>query len=99
MEEVGGILSAHREDVVKGPGSKVVIARTQVWASFVNSLKRSQHRLSLKSHGDTLGPLKVTFVGDAMGEEEAIDQGGPRRELFRLLLPDMIRNSGMLTGM
>ena len=37
--------------------------------------------------------LKVTFIG-----EEAVDDGGPRREFFSLLVKDTFHSSGLFTG-
>ena len=90
-EEVQGILAAHCNSVVTGPARRIVVARARVWAS---ALTFFTSRRRIRSDG----PLRVTFVGDEEVEEEAVDQGGPRREFFRLLLPDMIKNCGMLQG-
>ena len=44
--------------------------------------------------------FKFNFVGDSYedSQEKPVDLGSPRREFFRLLLPDLIRNSGMIQG-
>lgn len=42
---------------------------------------------------DTTKYLKVRFNG-----EPAVDEGGPRREFFRLFLSDMCQSSGMFHG-
>ena len=38
-------------------------------------------------------PLKVSFIG-----EHAVDAGGPRRELFRHLIPEIATKSGLFAG-
>ena len=79
------------EKVITGPPRRVVVARSQVWASALNFFK-ARRRISSN------GILMVNFVGDFSNfeAEDAVDQGGPRREFFRLLQSDMIRSSGML---
>ena len=37
--------------------------------------------------------LRVVFIG-----EQAVDEGGPRRELFRLLMTECFTRSGLFTG-
>ena len=37
--------------------------------------------------------LKVTFIG-----EPSVDDGGPRRELFTLLMRELFVKSGLFTG-
>ncbi len=44
------------------------------------------------------GLLKVTFT-NSLEEDDAIDQGGPRREFFHLLLKDIVKESSTLTSM
>jgi len=38
-------------------------------------------------------PLKVSLIG-----EDAVDAGGPRRELFRHLIPEIATKSGLFAG-
>lgn len=42
---------------------------------------------------DTFKMFKVTFIG-----EEAVDDGGPRRELFSFLMKDAFSSSGLFSG-
>ena len=94
LEEIHGMVTAHHDRVVTGPSRKVTVARSQVWSSAKLFF---QARRRIISHG----PLMVQFVGDMSRdsqEEGVVDQGGPRREFFRLLLPDIIYKSGMLQG-
>ena len=42
---------------------------------------------------DASKPLKVIFIG-----EQAVDEGGPRREFFRLILQEAFSKSGLFAG-
>lgn len=46
-----------------------------------------------KPYTNVLLPLRVTFVG-----ESGADEGGPKREFFRLALESCIGNSSLFTG-
>lgn len=42
--------------------------------------------------------LCVSFASDEQGTEDAADLGGPRRELFRLLVKAIFQDSGAFEG-
>ena len=58
----------------------VVISRKHVFPSTVRAIRRSAFTF--------LKPLMITFSG-----EEAVDTGGPRRELLRLLMMEVGKSS------
>ena len=47
---------------------------------------------SLRCYNETK-PLKVTFLG-----EPAVDEGGPKREFFMLLMGEIANNGSLLDG-
>ena len=55
--------------------------------SWEDALCRFKAGISVKKY------IKVTFVG-----EPAVDQGGPLREFFHLLLCDIAQNNSLLCG-
>ena len=59
--------------------------RSDVFHDGINAFQRSSFNASKC--------LKVRFIG-----EPAVDQGGPRREFFRLFLSEMGQTSGMFKG-
>ena len=104
--EVRGILSAHAEQVIRGASRELIVSRRNVWGStYMSFLNR--HSLSRKT-----GDLKVEFwscVERMTGDDEdnkyeqlngelGIDYGALRREYFRLLVPAIINDSGLLRG-
>ena len=69
--------------------SKFNIARSNVWEGFVRGLSRKSFAPENK--------ISVKFCDDLGAAEGAIDQGGPKREFFTLVL-DAIMNSQIFCG-
>ena len=81
----------HVPNVLNGDTRCIVVSRLRMWETSNAFFKR-------KSFKAKTGLLKVTFA-NSLEEEDAIDQGGPRREFFHLLLKDIVKESGTLTSM
>ena len=64
---------------------RINVLRSDVFNNAIHAFGRTTF--------DTTKYLKVRFNGEA-----AIDQGGPRREFFRLFLSEMGQRSGMFRG-
>ncbi|XP_019616704.1 PREDICTED: G2/M phase-specific E3 ubiquitin-protein ligase-like [Branchiostoma belcheri] len=77
------IVSDLYENNIK-PETKVYnIRRTNVWGSL-------KEKMSRKSF-DPCKTVETKFIG----EEETVDMGGPRNEMFRLALSDIFEHSGL----
>ena len=82
------ILLQHQERVMSGDpedSQSIIVRRSHILADASRTFSRS-----------TFNPtkfLKVTFVGEA-----AVDEGGPRREFFRLLIRSAVSSSGLFEG-
>ncbi|KAG7491296.1 hypothetical protein MATL_G00001720 [Megalops atlanticus] len=85
-EEISGILTAHSEKVVVPPARRVFISRKAVWDTAIEQFRR-------RTFTNKQGLINVTFTCDER-EEDAIDDGGPRREFFRLLGKAIFEDSG-----
>lgn len=72
------------------PKRKMVVSRSSIWASTKPYFKR-------KRFFEGTGMLEVTFATSEQ-EEDAMDLGGPRRELFHLLLGAICRDSKTVIG-
>lgn len=90
-EEIQGILQAHSERVINGAERKIYISRAAVWLTAFNQFKR-------QSFSNKKGMLSVVFTTDEY-QEDAADAGGPRRELFRLLIKSLWQDSGAFESM
>lgn len=87
--KVKHILLQHRDKVMCGGSEdmqRIVVRRSHLFSDAL----RTFSRLSF----DPTKYLKVTFVG-----EPAVDEGGPRRELFRLLIQAATCTSGLFAGL
>ena len=87
--KVKHILLQHQDKVMcKGLDDvqRIVVRRSHLFSDAFRTFSRSVF--------DPTKYLKVTFVG-----EPAVDEGGPRRELFRLLIQSATCQSGLFTGL
>ena len=89
LEEINGIIAAFQSEAVTGPVRRIVVSRRNVWtsASAVWQMASFQNRK---------GEILVKFVGDH-DPEPSVDQGGPRREFFRLLSKAILVSSGLFS--
>ena len=82
------ILLQHQERVMSGDpedAQSIIVRRSHIFADASRTFSRP-----------TFNPtklLRVTFVGEA-----ALDEGGPRREFFRLLMQSAVSSSGIFEG-
>ena len=84
--DVQRILRQHfNRVVVKEPPQRINVRRQLLPHDAFRQFKRASF--------DPTKLLRVTFVG-----ESAVDDGGPRREFFRLLLADLFTTCGFFTG-
>ena len=65
--------------------NRVTIRRNHIWKDAVRAMSRSSF--------DPSRCIRVTFVG-----EEAVDDGGPRREFFSLALQEMTADGTIFQG-
>ncbi len=87
--EIKHLLVQHRECVLVGRDEED-FQRINVRRSF---LLRDAFRHIGKDSFDANKLLRVVFIG-----EPAVDEGGPRREFFRLLLHEIFNHSGLFAG-
>lgn len=71
--------------VQEDPSLSIAIRRRHVWKDAKLVLSRKNNVYS--------GGMRVTFVSEA-----AVDEGGPRREFFRLALAEVARNNALFYG-
>ena len=90
-EEFEGILKAHQDSSVTGQIRRIVVQRRNVWRSASNFWK-------LPTVGCRSGLILCKFSGELDRAEPSADQGGPRREFFELLLPFIVRDSGLFSS-
>ena len=86
--ELGDILRSHRESLIPVNSDntrRITVRRSRLLDDTVKSLKIRAWNPSTS--------LKVTFLG-----EPGVDDGGPRREFFRLLLPEISKNNFLFQG-
>lgn len=84
---VSTLLRSHRVKLLPvnpDESQRIVIRRKHVWA---DALHRFKTGLNVKQY------IKITFVG-----EPAVDQGGPLREFFCILIGDIARNNNLFSG-
>lgn len=85
------MLLVHRNHILdpdeeaEGSGRRITVRRKHILDDTLKSLRRTPWQLS--KH------LRVVFMGEA-----GIDDGGPRREFFRLLLLEIGRNNSYFQG-
>lgn len=89
-EEIEGILKAHSETVT-GQLRRIVVQRKNVWRSAFNFWK-------LPTVAGCSGVILCKFSGELDCAEPSADRGGPRREFFELLLPSIVRDSGLFSA-
>ena len=80
----------HAAKKIQGDPRSIVVSRMSIWQTAHPYFKR-------KGFLERSGMLKVTFA-TFEAEEDAVDQGGPRREFFHLLLGAIVRDSGTLNS-
>ncbi|XP_023816594.1 G2/M phase-specific E3 ubiquitin-protein ligase-like isoform X1 [Oryzias latipes] len=86
-EEITGIVKAHSEMVVTEGFRSIIVSRRNVWTSAIRQFRRPRFV-------ESTDMLYVTFASDENTTEDAEDLGGPRRELFRLLVKAIFQESG-----
>ena len=82
------IVKCHQESSifeVEDPALCIAVRRRHLW-------KDTKLVLSRRNNVYSMG-MRVTFVSEA-----AVDEGGPRREFFRLALADMAHNNALFDG-
>ena len=101
--EIKAMLTAERTRKVKGPDRSISVVRTKPWITGKQVFRRAKFDAGK-------GLLNVSFVGtqedstgtdadpQSVAESEVVDVGGPRRDYFRILLHDIINNSGLFEG-
>ena len=90
-ESVVILIKDHANKMVKGDPRSVVVSRLSIWETAKQYFLRQRF---LQRNG----LLRVTFA-TFEGQEDAVDNGGPRREFFHLLLGAMSKESGTLFSM
>ncbi len=90
-EEVAGIIRGHFENMQGDAPGRITVPRSAVWK------KAHMFFMSKRSRGSR-GLLLVTFSDAGFAAEDGLDQGGLRREFFRLLLPAVVKESGIFCG-
>jgi hypothetical protein len=90
-ESVVILIKDHAKKMVKGDPRSVVVSRLSIWETAKPYFLRQRF---LQRNG----LLRVTFA-TFEGQEDAVDNGGPRREFFHLLLGVMSKESGTLFSM
>ena len=88
QSDVQPVLQQHKENTIfthEDPSLCIAIRRRHVWKDAKLVLSRKNNVYS--------GGMRVTFVSEA-----AIDEGGPRREFFRLVLADLATNNALFDG-
>ena len=86
-----GFLNAVKEQAankIQGDPRNIVVSRLSIWRTALPYFRR-------KGFLSSAGILKVSFA-TFEEEEDAVDQGGPRREFFHLLLGAIARDSGIM---
>ena len=82
-------LLQHQQQVITGDHEEdfqlVNIRRTHLMQDAFRAFSKASFSCSKM--------LKVTFIGEA-----SVDEGGPRREFFQLLMKDCFCKSGLFTG-
>lgn len=69
------------------------VSRYYVLEDFLESVESNNYDFKKK--------VKIQFIsnfGDHQDLEIAVDEGGPRREFFRLLMDALVHTSGLLEG-
>ena len=84
------VIKEYAANKIQGDPRNIVVSRITIWQTAQPYFKR-------KGFLNGSGMLKVTFA-TFEGEEDAVDNGGPRREFFHLLLGAIVRDSGSLSS-
>ncbi len=84
------VIKGYAANKIQGDPRNIVVSRITIWQTAQPYFKR-------KGFLNGSGMLKVTFA-TFEGEEDAVDNGGPRREFFHLLLGAIVRDSGSLSS-
>ena len=84
------VIKEYAANKIQGDPRNIVVSRISIWQTAQPYFKR-------KGFLNGSGMLKVTFA-TFEGEEDAVDNGGPRREFFHLLLGAIVRDSGSLSS-
>lgn len=82
------ILQQHQKDEIdahEDPSLCIAVRRRHVWRDTKLVLSRRNNVYS--------GGIRVTFISEA-----AVDEGGPRREFFRLVLAELAQNNALFDG-
>ena len=82
------ILQQHQKDQIlshEDPSLCIAIRRRHIWKDTKLVLSRRNNVYS--------GGIRVTFISEA-----AVDEGGPRREFFRLVLAELAQNNALFDG-
>lgn len=80
------ILQQHQTRVIDREGyQRVHVRRSHLFTDALKAFSRSSFTVSKM--------LKVVFIGDA-----SVDEGGPRREFFQLLMKESFSLSGLFAG-
>ena len=86
--EIKAVLKQHQETTIvhdEDPALCIAVRRRHIWKDAKLALLRGNN---VYSRG-----MSVTFVSEA-----AVDEGGPTREFFRLVLADVARNNSLFDG-
>ena len=87
-EEVKSVLHQHIQNTVveeDDPGLRIAVRRRHIWRDSKLVLCRPNNVYSTG--------MQITFVSEA-----AVDEGGPRREYFRLVLAEIANNNSLFDG-
>jgi len=87
---VKDVLSSLRPAVPASGVTRVNVSRSHIWDAA--------RRAFLRPTFNAQQPLYVKFMDDIGVAEEAIDQGGPRRELLQLLMDFLASKSPLFSG-
>lgn len=82
------VLMQHIKDTtieVEDPGLCIAVRRRHLWRDSKLVLSRPNNTYSMG--------MRVTFVSEA-----AVDEGGPKREYFRLVLRELSNNNALFDG-
>ena len=79
------VFSLNLNDQPGSPHQPITVRRWYIWNDAQRCFRKSYTNVNL--------PIKVKFVG-----EPGIDQGGPRREFFRLCLIDALNHASLFCG-
>lgn len=87
MDDIKSVLENHRCKFLSKDSTdvfRITVRRSNIWEDALRAVKRS---FDERKH------IRITFLG-----ESAIDDGGPRREFFMLLMNSIKENNSLLEG-